>query len=41
MGAVVLEVKNVTKQFHLHKRHRNTLKETLAEFVQPDKKNGR
>jgi ABC-type polysaccharide/polyol phosphate transport system ATPase subunit len=37
MSSVVLEVKNVTKQFHLHNKYKNGLKETLAEFVRHEK----
>jgi lipopolysaccharide transport system ATP-binding protein len=37
MNEIVLEVKNVTKQFHLHKKHRNSLKEMFAGFFQSGK----
>lgn len=38
MSSVVLEVKNVTKKFHLHNKYKSGLKETLAEFVRHEKR---
>ncbi len=37
MAAVLLEVKNISKYFRLHKKHGNSLKETLTGFIRSEK----
>ena len=40
MAAVVLEVKDLSKKFQVHKKHKQGLKETFTEFISPSAENG-